>query len=116
MATQVKNVKRKQGDTYDVVVTIMQSDGVTAYDLTGTTEIRLGVATKKELEIADTPTFNVVGAVDGDPTTGKATFPIDTAEAAIVAQKYYAEVQFIQNTDIVTTDTFNYEVTGQIIY
>ncbi len=114
MAATVKNVERSQGDTFAVDVTILKADG-TPYDLTGVTEIKLGVAEGKALLQTDTPTFVSTGTVT-TPLDGTASFPIDAAAAAITPKKYNAEIQFIQGGFIVTTKQFTYTVIGQIIY
>lgn len=111
----VKNIYRVQGDTYPVDVTVLQSDGVTPYDLTGVTEIKLGISEFKALEAPATPLWVVTGtltvAVDGT-----ASFPITGTEADITAKKYWGEIQFIDAAaSIITTDQFEYHVRGQII-
>lgn len=108
MAT-VRDIKRKQGDTYPVEATILDSDG-TAYDLTGASSVQFGVATAE----GEPPTFVVTGAVT-DAVAGKAEFAIGAGEAATAVGKYRAEIQIVAAGFIITTETFGYEVVGQIV-
>lgn len=109
----VSNIERKRGDTYPITVNILQDDG-TAYDLTSTTQILLGVSSNKTNDSPGDADVISVGTVD-DAANGVASFPVSATMAALAVGKYYAEVQFTQSGYIRTTNTFDYRVTGQII-
>lgn len=112
---KANNVRRKQGDTYPIEVQIFNSDGQTAYSLAGVTEVKMGVAESSALLVTDTPELVLVGAVT-DSATGMVEFSLTPTDAAIPVGVYNAEIQMIDGAYIITTDTFKYEVAGQIVH
>lgn len=112
---KANNIRRKQGDTYPIEVQILEADGKTAYDLTSVSEIKLGVDENDTLAVSDTPALVLTGAVT-DAATGTAEFTVTVGDAALAVARYNAEIQMIDGTYIITTDTFDYEVVGQIVY
>lgn len=107
-------VERKQGDNYPIQITILQDDGVTPHDLTGATEIKLGVSrsvSKKSPADADEISTGTIA----DAANGIVDFPVTAGMEALDVGDYHAEVQFVQSTYKRTTSTFAYRVIGQII-
>lgn len=109
----VSNVSRVQGDTYPVEVTIKAS-ATSPFDLTDVTQIKLGIATKAALKEDEVPTAILDGVVD-TPLTGKVTFAVSAEAAAIPAKEYFAEIQFLKNGFVYTTNQFKFTIIGQIV-
>ena len=115
MSCSGSDITRKIGDTYPIEVTIKKETG-SPFDLTGATDIKLGVSATETVESPETPALVLNGALDADPTTGKVSFTISQAQAdSLLVGEYYAEVQFTQSTYVITTETFRYYVKGQIV-
>lgn len=119
MATSA-NIKRKQGDTYPIQAFIKDTDDAgaeIAYDLTGVTDIKLGVYTKSSVPDDQTAIDLLSTGSVQDAATGEAQFPVTVEQAnGLTPRTYQAEIQFIQSGSIITTDTFEFVVEGQIIW
>ncbi len=102
MATQVQLEAVYVGDTQQVTVTIVDSDG-NAVDITGYTLIYT-VKTSKENEVE---LYTVSDTVFATPTTGVHTFVVASTETEnwLVRSNVY---------DVVTVDTDTYSTTYQI--
>lgn len=111
--TTSRTVIRKTGDTYPIEATILQ-DGV-AYDLTGATNLKLGVISKAGLSAGTAPIDELVGTLDTDGTDGKVNFAVTAPVYNLEADTYYAEIQFTQATYITTTATFELKMQRQIV-
>lgn len=111
---RAENIRRKQGDTYPIEATILDSSG-SAYDLTGVTEVKLGVDQRDALVVSDTPDLVVTGSVT-DAVNGLVEFPLSAPDAALAVGTYNAEIQMLDGAFIITTESFKYEVVGQIVY
>lgn len=105
-------IERKTGDTYPILASIVDADGV-AYPLTNVTQIVLVVSDQKdEVEAEAVELFSVGSVVD--EALGTATFPCTVAIAALVKSKYYAEIRMVQSTYVRTTNTFEYKVVVRV--
>lgn len=113
MTPTSNSISRKTGDSYPIAAVIKDENG-DPHDLTGATQIKLGVASKKVLVTGDTPISVVTGTL-GDAVAGEVNFTPDQPLLDLGVGDYYAEIQFVQNTFIYTTNTFAYNVMGQII-
>lgn len=109
-----ENISRKRGDTYPIEITILE-DIKKAYDMTGATNIRLGAASERDAEGGASIEWDIAGTISGDATDGLVEFPVTPANADINAGTYYCEVTFEQNSFIITTDTFELRMEGQIL-
>lgn len=111
----VLEVERKTGDTYPVLVTILDAAG-DPYPLTDVTQIALVVSDLKDETLAEEVEIISLGsvvnstAVTGDDDLGQASFPVPPELAALVSKKYSAEIRMTQSTYLRTTETFNYRV------
>ena len=113
MATEY--IERKVGDTYPVVIAIATDSGA-AHDMTGATNVLLGIDADKANTSPDDAEILVLGSVS-DPSAGEVTFDADATDsvAAMAVGNYWAEVQFIQSSYKRTTKTFPFRIIGQII-
>lgn len=112
MAT-VTEINRKRGDTYPITVNVLKDDG-TAFDLTGATNLLLGISSNKANDSPGTADVILTGSLSDAPN-GVADFAVDANAAGLAIGSYFAEVQFTQGGYIRTTSTFKYKVLGQII-
>lgn len=114
MSCSGSDIVRKKGDTYPIEVTIKKETG-SPCDLTGSTTIKLGVTSTHP----DTGTATADAVFDGtiqNATDGVISFAISQLQAdALSVGDYFAEIQFVQNGYVITTETFNYVVKGDIV-
>ena len=111
MGTTATDISRKAGDTYPIKATI--KDGLTVMDLSGASDIALGIASSKAP--AGSGVTTLTGALEGDGTDGALIFSDVAAAAALDPGTYYAEITFTHATYIYTTETFKFVLEPQII-
>jgi len=108
------DIIRKQGDTYPIEVSVLRENGA-PLDLSGADSFKLGVAETEILTPPDLPSMLLTGSVS-DGLSGKVEFGLTATDAdGLVPGSYFAEIQFEQSGYVITTETFNYHVKGQIV-
>lgn len=114
MAQASQNIRRKQGDTYKIEATILDSDG-SAYDLSNVQTMVLGIDLRSSVPESDSATIELSGSVVS-AVDGTMEFDVSAEAAALTPSSYNAEIQMTETGGIIiTTDTFKYTVLGQIV-
>jgi len=110
----INDIVRKRGDTYPIEVSILKENGA-PLDLSGASEFLLGVAETDVLMPPEEPALLLSGD-QNEGLGGKVEFPLSPEQAGGLAPgKYFAEIQFQQGGYVITTETFKYQVKGQIV-
>ena len=108
------DIIRKQGDTYPIEVSILKENGA-PLDLTGASDFMLGVAATEIVTAPDEPAMLLSGGLSS-ALGGKIEFGFSGEQAGSLAPgDYFAEIQFVQNSYVITTETFRYRVKGRIV-
>lgn len=81
-----------RGDSYPKGYTIVNEDTQLPVDLTGYS-FKFTVDERKNPDDASTQKFQVVGAVDIDPTTGKVTFTPSPTHTDLEPKSYYYDIE-----------------------
>jgi len=89
-------IERKRGDTYDIIISVVDADSV-AIALTTETFILSVDTTENPTATADT--FTSTGAI-ADALTGKVTFPI---VGTTVAGDYFFDIQMVDTLSKIRT-------------
>lgn len=104
MATLLDLVEWYRGDSYPLELIIKEKDG-DPIDITGYSFI-LTVDTKEKPEDVSTKLFDVVGVLDGDPTTGKVSFTPSSSDTGTIG-KYFFDIQMTDADGNIRTITKN---------
>ncbi len=88
MARAKTTLSLYRGDSYPILFTIKDAASSTPIDLTGCS-LLLTVDTLAEPPDDTTQVFQLTGALDASPSTGKVYFTPDTTDTATVGSYYY---------------------------
>jgi hypothetical protein len=88
MARKVTAITMYRGDSYPITLTLTDKATAAAIDLTGCTLLMTVDETENPTDDS-TMLFEVEGALDADPETGKATFTPLAADTATVGNYFY---------------------------
>ena len=102
MATLIGDIEWYRGDSYPLELTIKDKTSGLVIDLTGYSFL-LTVDTLKEPPDDTTKVFDVIGVLDGDPTTGKVSFTPTAIQTAIDPAGYFYDVQMTDASNNIRT-------------
>jgi len=101
MAT-ISDIEWYRGDSYPQELTITDKTSGDAVDITGYSFIMTVTSVRNPATISE-QIFQVVGVLDGDPTTGKVSFTPSTVQTDINPAKYYYDIQMTDDINHVRT-------------